>query len=193
MGRPSQSDASADQRLEIADRPVARAKATGRTWHNFDKSFLRRSWIVRFAAEDRKHCRECRAKLPEEDGTERHQGFCCRGCWERYYRKHCAARGCEKAMPRKAEGSILQYCSRKCRNEARRFKPFSWPSRQHPRRGTETVGSPIRNADSTGTFSRLDLLARAWRIELRAGPERKVVGPDGVRAWVSTVPRRKRQ
>jgi hypothetical protein len=80
--------------------------------------------------QDRVYCRECRARLPREDGIAQQTGFCCRGCWERWHRKHCAARGCSKEMPRKTAGLIIQYCSRRCRNAGHRFPPFSWPNRR---------------------------------------------------------------
>jgi hypothetical protein len=102
--------------------------------------------------QDRVYCRECRARLPREDGMAGQTGFCCRGCWERWHRKHCGARGCGKEMPRKIAGLIIQYCSRRCRNASLRFPPFLWPKAPPPYSGSESVGLGAENADGMGTF-----------------------------------------
>jgi YHS domain-containing protein len=70
----------------------------------------------------RRRCRNprCGAKLKRETSNLRN-AFCCRGCFERHYRKLCLV--CERSLRRKAErkaGRPMQFCSSKCKFAFRR-------------------------------------------------------------------------
>ena len=63
------------------------------------------------------HCRNlhCRGRLPRPTDVERN-GFCCYGCYQRFYRSHCLI--CEEPMERKSAGQRI--CGkRRCRNALR--------------------------------------------------------------------------
>jgi hypothetical protein len=62
--------------------------------------------------EMRKMCRKCRSKLPTPTSNER-EGFCCRGCYNAFYRKHCRVCEAEIEQPKRGERIL---CKRpKCR------------------------------------------------------------------------------
>jgi hypothetical protein len=51
--------------------------------------------MVEFIDQVRKRCRKCKSKLPVPTSNDR-EGFCCRGCYDQFYRKHC--RICERSF-----------------------------------------------------------------------------------------------
>jgi hypothetical protein len=62
--------------------------------------------------EMRKKCRKCRSKLATPTSNER-EGFCCRGCYNAFYRKHCRVCEAEIEQPKRGERIL---CKRpKCR------------------------------------------------------------------------------
>jgi hypothetical protein len=62
--------------------------------------------------EMRKMCRKCRSKLLTPTSNER-EGFCCRGCYNAFYRKHCRVCEAEIEQPKRGERIL---CKRpKCR------------------------------------------------------------------------------
>ena len=73
----------------------------------------------------RHYCRNsrCRTKLREPVENE-HAAFCCRGCFEQFYRSRCAV--CERDLsrdPMTGEAVKLgrKFCGQKCQREHRRF------------------------------------------------------------------------
>jgi hypothetical protein len=67
----------------------------------------------------RRRCRNprCGGKLRAETDNPRN-AFCCRGCFEQYYRKLCLV--CERPLRRKAEQQ--RFCSPKCKFQFRRHQ-----------------------------------------------------------------------
>lgn len=128
----------------------------------------------------RTYCAECRTSLPVGECIERALGFCTRGCWERWHRKHCAARGCGAEMPRKRIGRPIQYCGRKCRASARRSPPPMWPDSPEKAVTLATLakddGYGGGNPHETGTFLPLDSDRPSW---VRQGPEHLRIDADG--------------
>jgi len=71
------------------------------------------------------YCRNprCGSKL-KEPVENPHAAFCCRGCWEQYYRHRCVV--CEKEIKRTVENNRI--CRRrKCRNELRKWPQVYLP------------------------------------------------------------------
>ncbi len=71
----------------------------------------------------RHYCRNsrCRTKLREPVENE-HAAFCCRGCFEQFYRSRCAV--CERDLsrdPMTGEELGRKFCGQKCQREHRRF------------------------------------------------------------------------
>jgi hypothetical protein len=135
----------------------------------------------------RTYCIECRTKLPAGECIESTHGFCTRGCWERWHRRHCAARGCGEPMPRKRAGGPVQYCGRRCRASAQRFPPLLWPDSPRKTRtpvpGPKCAGLGAGKPHETGSFLPLDsdrpggqVCRCAW---VRQGPEHLCIDRDG--------------
>jgi hypothetical protein len=81
----------------------------------------------------RYRCRNphCRMKLPAPVENE-HRAFCCRGCFEAFYRSRC--RVCERGITadpmtgkKRTPNQNRKFCGRKCKAEAARFPHiFTW-------------------------------------------------------------------
>jgi hypothetical protein len=57
--------------------------------------------VVEFTETTRKKCRKCRGRLSEPTSNDR-DAFCCRGCYEQWYRKRC--RVCETDIEQSKTG-----------------------------------------------------------------------------------------
>jgi hypothetical protein len=112
--------------------------------------------MTEFAQTLRHYCRDprCRMKLkaPVENPRE---AFCCRGCHQGFYRKHCLI--CEAEMVRKAENQLI--CGkRRCRNALQ--------ERQNLGRylAPPDTADPPKSAHSTGLKSRLAAYQPPWYV-----------------------------
>jgi hypothetical protein len=73
----------------------------------------------------RHRCRFCRTKLAEPTDNPR-RGFCCRGCFNSFYRSHCLV--CESPIRLKRENQLRLCIDVRCKAEVRRFpEAYSWP------------------------------------------------------------------
>jgi hypothetical protein len=100
----------------------------------------------------RHRCRnpKCRTKLKEPVGNE-HKAFCCRGCFENFYRTKCIV--CERDIgtdpltgEKRKRHSKRKFCGRTCRAEAKHFPhAYAWVLLPPVR---STINS--RSAHSTG-------------------------------------------
>ena len=111
-----------------------------------------------FSDEVRHYCRNerCRMKLPAPVDSDR-RAFCCRGCWEQFYRTRCLV--CERPITPKPEskgGKPKRFCFRPaCSSEFQRFRPrfeYRRPGSAKP------VSLLSTNAANTGIRSGV----RAW-------------------------------
>src|SRR5262245_48325468 len=119
-------------------------------------------------AASRHYCRNprCRSKL-REPVDNHHHAFCCKGCFEIFYRRRC--RVCERDISRNPltgearKGlSRRKYCGRKCTNEAERFsRAYAWIGSQprkpemNPRSADEMgLESGSRGRSTTGMAGR---------------------------------------
>ena len=95
-----------------------------------------------FAVELRHYCRnpKCRTKLTIPVDNP-HRAFCCRGCYGRFFARHC--RVCEAEVPYR-EGAEGRICKRsKCRN-AVKSRPEAWGWIPTTQKSTEGGKSPIK-------------------------------------------------
>jgi hypothetical protein len=75
----------------------------------------------------RHRCRFCRTKLVEPTDNPR-RGFCCRGCFNSFYRHRCVV--CESPIRLKRENQLRLCIDVHCRAEAKRFpEAYRWPDR----------------------------------------------------------------
>jgi hypothetical protein len=100
----------------------------------------------------RHYCRQDRTKLRDPIDNP-HRAFCCRGCFNRFYRSRCVV--CERPIHRKNERQ--RTCiNKECKTALRRFPlAYSWPEtqkRDNPR--SDAVG---RNRPSEATDRRSDV------------------------------------
>ena len=100
----------------------------------------------------RHYCRNsrCRTKLREPVENE-HAAFCCRGCFEQFYRSRCAV--CERDLsrdPMTGEAVKLgrKFCGQKCQREHRRF----------PRVYSVFASGSYTLARSTGAIQKVPIL-----------------------------------
>ena len=117
--------------------------------------------------EVRIYCRNerCRLKLPEQRENP-HSAFCCKGCFEQFYKCKCIV--CESEIKRTANNWLL--CKRsRCRNELRnwpdKYRPFRRlkpPPRKRPSFGIEQALSANR--------SRIRAPRRVLDTEFRRAP-----------------------
>jgi hypothetical protein len=93
----------------------------------------------------RSRCRnpQCRLKLLAPVENE-HHAFCCRGCFDHFYRSRCLV--CEEPMRRKREGQKLGSGHKVCEREYRKFpRVYGFPV------PTPTISDEsLRSAHSTG-------------------------------------------
>ena len=137
----------------------------------------------------RHYCRNsrCRTKLREPVENE-HAAFCCRGCFEQFYRSRCAV--CERDLsrdPMTGEAVKLgrKFCGQKCQREHRRFpRVYSvfasgsyTPSAEHR--------SDSKSAHSTGLKTRLRVVQGSGNpaVEHRIGPDDYPVNILGGHRW----------
>ena len=137
----------------------------------------------------RHYCRNsrCRTKLREPVENE-HAAFCCRGCFEQFYRSRCAV--CERDLsrdPMTGEAVKLgrKFCGQKCQREHRRFpRVYSvfasgsyTPSAEHR--------SDSKSAHSTGLKTRLRVVPGSGNpaVEHRIGPDDYPVNILGGHRW----------
>jgi hypothetical protein len=99
--------------------------------------------LTDFAVELRHYCRnpKCRTKLATPVDNP-HRAFCRRGCYDRFYARHC--RVCDAEVPYR-EGAEGRICKRsKCRN-AVKSRPEAWgwmPTTQKSTEGGKTPTKP---------------------------------------------------
>jgi hypothetical protein len=95
----------------------------------------------------RHYCRHDRTKLTEPTENLR-RAFCCRGCFNSFYRSRC--RVCGQPFRRKTEWQ--KTCvAQKCKAEIRRFPlAYSWPEKRGKGKSPSNDGRPPSNAHSTG-------------------------------------------
>jgi hypothetical protein len=129
----------------------------------------------------RHYCRNrrCRMKLQAPVENE-HRAFCCRGCFESFYRSRCLV--CEEPMRRKTEQQRFKSGHAVCRAQYRRFPHvYAWQllphrSRTQDARSAHFSASKMAVRDTRGICAP----ARVIAAELFPGPSREVVSSDGV-------------
>lgn len=93
--------------------------------------------MVEFIDQERQRCRKCKSKLPVPTGNDR-EAFCCRGCYEQWYRKRC--RACECSIEQPKTGGQRALCKRpKCKSawkDRQPFGRFAVPKNTKPGNGT---------------------------------------------------------
>jgi hypothetical protein len=123
--------------------------------------------MVEFTENLRRRCRKCKGKLPTPASNER-EAFCCRGCYEQFYRTRC--RVCECAIEQPKVGGQRVICKRaRCKSdweEKAGFGRFLASKKQKPGR------YPL--SDKTISES-LDFIASKQRTEGRRW--RTIAGP----------------
>ena len=108
------------------------------------------------------YCRNprCGSKL-KEPVENPHAAFCCRGCWEQYYRHRCVV--CEKEIKRTVENKRI--CRRrKCRNELRKWPQVYLPP-QFQRAKPDKSG--ISEPSSPSRYSRSKRRKRAQKTPMK--------------------------
>lgn len=105
--------------------------------------------MTEFPQELRHYCRNprCKMKMPVPVESE-HRAFCCRGCYEQFYAKHC--RVCQVSLPPAAANAWnRKVCKKsKCRNAlANNRDAFTWVRPMLPDRSPER---PSENPHFTG-------------------------------------------
>jgi hypothetical protein len=156
----------------------------------------------------RHRCRnpKCRTKLPAPVESE-HHAFCCRGCFESFYRNRC--RVCEKdlRLTGKEPGKRRMYCRapNTCAAEAQKWPHiYALPAADGP--SPQISAQMLRSAHSTGPEIGIAGPARCLRDWRWGGDEnfdwslydeagltiaRLVLGPDGryqLRSPITTPP-----
>jgi hypothetical protein len=111
----------------------------------------------------RHQCRYCRSKLSEPTDNMR-RAFCCRGCFQSYFRSRCVV--CEGAIRRKRE-SQKTCIGVRCKRELSRFKlVYSWPERLglgHPSGGAFEASKTLDSIGSESPISALPRSPMSWR------------------------------
>jgi hypothetical protein len=115
--------------------------------------------VTTFDTETRHYCRNprCRSKLPAPVANP-HRAFCCRGCYSRFFARHC--RVCEAEVPYR-EGRENRVCRRaKCRNAIQNGpQTYSWTSSGYPSAKSTTKG--VKNPIKT-LVKMPDVCPRRW-------------------------------
>jgi hypothetical protein len=70
--------------------------------------------VVEFTETLRQRCRKCKGKLPTPTGNDR-EAFCCRGCYEQFYRQRCRVCECEIEQPKTGGNPRLTCKQPKCK------------------------------------------------------------------------------
>jgi hypothetical protein len=105
----------------------------------------------------RHRCRFCRTKLAEPTDNPR-RGFCCRGCFNSFYRHRCVV--CESPIRLKRENSLRLCIDVRCKAEVKRFpEAYRWPERHG---GSQNVEITQKTPDFTGVKTAFELPPR-WR------------------------------
>jgi hypothetical protein len=124
----------------------------------------------------RSRCRQCRGKLDSAELLELRRAFCCQGCRNAFYRKHCLI--CECPIDLKSTGRTRRFCSNKCRSTARRDRRFGLANATRNRRSTKymgltrnAVGNPLNIGLYNGDFSDRGSAKIGQRIWVRQSDE----------------------
>ena len=139
--------------------------------------------MVEFIDQERQRCRKCKSKLPTPTGNDR-EAFCCRGCYEQHYRKHC--RVCEREIKQPARGERVLCSGSDCKGAWRqkagfgRFLKEILQNPTHPTSDAESISEtpnfiepkpPIKASRTPEKFSpeeRRQLIRRAYELEFAA-------------------------
>jgi hypothetical protein len=139
----------------------------------------------------RRYCRNprCRSKLLAPVENE-HRAFCCRGCFEAFYRKRCLV--CERDITvdpmtgrrRALRQSHRKFCGRKCRAEAARFPHvYTWEASSPTElkaHSTSAHFTGLETALKSGRPPSICGPAAVIGTEVFSGRPRTVVSSDGV-------------
>src|ERR1700757_2071255 len=111
--------------------------------HQTERSDCQAEWTCVMDTSLRHYCRNprCRMKLQAPVENE-HRAFCCRGCFESFYRSRCLV--CEQPMRRKTEQQRFKSGHAVCRAQYRRFPHvYAWQLLPHRSR-TQDARSVLR-------------------------------------------------
>ena len=139
--------------------------------------------MVEFTENLRRKCRRCKSKLPTPTSNER-EAFCCRGCYEQFYRKRCRVCECDINQPTEEgekQGRPRLICKKaKCKSAWRagirfgRFLQNPSPSSSDVKKGhAEAVKSSVSKRTKPGRAEPIECSeplrsCRGWHIV--AGP-----------------------
>jgi hypothetical protein len=115
--------------------------------------------MVEFTETVRFMCRKCRGRMPTPTTNER-EAFCCRGCYQQFYRKRC--RVCERPIEQLANESRLLCKRSSCKSEWRLRAGFG----RFLNTGSLAVETPSEMTANPGTFERVNA-DRGSRIDWR--------------------------
>jgi hypothetical protein len=137
----------------------------------------------------RHYCRNqhCRTKLKLPVENER-AAFCCRGCFERFYRRRCIV--CERDLGHDPlTGEVIRlgrkFCGRKCKSEHRRFPHVYSVFDAGPSSPPSECTTDSKSAHSTGLKTRLRVVRGS--VEHQIGPDDVPVNILGGYRWPSAI------
>lgn len=124
--------------------------------------------MVTFTESVRKKCRKCQDYMPSPTSNER-EAFCCRGCYEQWYRKRCRVCECQIEQSRGPQRIICKRLACKSAWKQRvvfgRFLKVKTPFPSHTP-SNATIGSETLDFIDPKSASES---TRGWRM--MAGPE----------------------
>jgi hypothetical protein len=131
--------------------------------------------MVEFTETLRRMCRKCRGKLPTPTSNDR-EGFCCRGCYEQWYRKRC--RVCEAPIEQKPGQQRIVCKKSSCKSawhQRAGFGRFLRPVKQNP----PHISSAASTASEVPVPQGFPKPSKAVGLQAVAGP---ALSPDAYHA-----------